>query len=51
MFTTKAQLERYGRARRVREFRSILLTFLQIAIITTVFYVLCELAYKLSGLI
>jgi len=51
MFTTVRQLERYEKKEKSREEWSIAWGMVKIAVFITVFWVVCELAYNLSGLI
>lgn len=51
MFTSVKQLERYERKRNRKSRFSLYLSFIEIAVFITVFYVVCEVAYNLSALI
>ena len=51
MFTTVKQLERYSGSQAKRSRYSLYLGLIEIAVFITVFYVVCDIAYNLSGLI
>lgn len=51
MFTSVKQLERYEKKRNRKSRFSLYLSFIEIAVFITVFYIVLEIAYKLSGII
>ncbi len=51
MFQSVAQLDRYAKRIERKERYSMYLFYIEIAVLITVFYVVCEIAYNLSGLI